>query len=49
LNLTKEEQSDIVAFMKSLKGDMSKFDTPEKLPEFENKTEWNKRKIGGVY
>ncbi|MGK0363253.1 MAG: cytochrome c peroxidase [Saprospiraceae bacterium] len=48
LNLTKEEQSDLVAFMKTLTGDMSKFTTPEKLPLFDNKTV-NNRKIGGEY
>jgi cytochrome c peroxidase len=49
LSLTQEEQADIVAFMKSLTGDMSKFDTPDKLPVFENYPTWNNRKIGGEY
>jgi cytochrome c peroxidase len=49
LKLTKAEQADLVAFMKSLTGDMRKFSAPAKLPVFENKVEWNGRKVGGVY
>ncbi|MEO1260296.1 MAG: cytochrome c peroxidase [Bacteroidota bacterium] len=49
LSLTAAEQADLVAFMKALTGDMSKFDIPEKLPAFENNPEWNDRKIGGEY
>ncbi|MEZ4958447.1 MAG: cytochrome c peroxidase [Saprospiraceae bacterium] len=49
LELTQPEQADIVAFMKSLTGDMSKFMHPERLPIFENQTNWNNRKIGGQY
>ncbi len=49
LKLTKAEQSDLVAFMKSLTGDMSKFSAPSKLPIFEKNTAWNARKIGEAY
>ncbi len=49
LKLTKAEQADLVAFMKSLTGDMSKFTVPAKLPVFEKNTDWNQRKVGGVY
>lgn len=49
LKLSKAEQADLVAFMKSLTGNMSKFTAPERLPAFEGKADWNARKIGGVY
>ncbi|MBK9018350.1 MAG: hypothetical protein IPM82_32280 [Saprospiraceae bacterium] len=49
LKLTKAEQADLVAFMKSLTGDMSKFEAPTGLPVFEGKSAWNERKIGGDY
>jgi cytochrome c peroxidase len=49
LKLTKAEQADLVAFMKALTGDMSKFAAPSKLPVFEKNTGWNARKIGEAY
>jgi cytochrome c peroxidase len=49
LKLTKAEQADLVAFMKALTGDMSKFTAPSKLPVFEKNTGWNARKIGESY
>jgi cytochrome c peroxidase len=49
LKLTKAEQNDLVAFMKSLTGDVSKFAAPQQLPVFENKPTWNERKVGGDY
>ena len=49
LNLTAAEQADIVKFMESLTGDMSKFQAPENLPKFEGNPEWNDRKLGGTY
>ncbi len=49
LKLTTAEQADLVAFMKSLTGDMSKFEAPTGLPVFEGKSAWNERKIGGEY
>ncbi len=49
LKLTKAEQADLVAFMKALTGDMSKFSAPDKLPVFEKNTVWNARKIGESY
>ena len=49
LNLSDAEQADLVAFMKSLTGDMTKFTQPDSLPIFENNAELNKRSIGGNY
>lgn len=49
LNLTKEEQADIVKFMEALTGDMSKFEVPSNLPKFDDNPEWNNRKVGGTY
>ncbi|MEM9821597.1 MAG: cytochrome c peroxidase [Bacteroidota bacterium] len=49
LDLTQQEQDDIVAFMKSLTGDLSKFDAPDFLPEFDGDEQLNARKIGGTY
>ncbi len=49
LKLTKAEQADLVAFMKSLTGDMTKYDTPTRLPSFDGQAAWNTRKIGGEY
>lgn len=45
LNLNDQEINDIIAFMKALSGDMSKFTAPDKLPTFENQPEWNQRSI----
>ncbi|MBK8566529.1 MAG: cytochrome-c peroxidase [Saprospiraceae bacterium] len=47
LKLTKAEQADLVAFMKALTGDMSKFKSPKHLPKVDNQPEWNNRKVGG--
>ncbi len=47
LKLTKAEQADLVAFMKALTGDMSKFSTPKQLPKMDAKPEWDSRKVGG--
>ncbi len=47
LKLTKAEQSDLVAFMKALTGDMTKFTMPKQLPKMDGKPEWNNRKVGG--
>jgi cytochrome c peroxidase len=49
LKLTKAEQADLVAFMKSLTGDMTKYGSPSRLPLFEGQAAWNARKIGGEY
>lgn len=49
LTLTKSEQEDIVAFMNSLTGDMSKFDRPDFLPEVDEDPILNKRSVGGSY
>lgn len=45
LQLTAQEQQDLVAFMKALSGPNDKYAAPEKLPEFETKPEWNQRQI----
>ncbi|MBI1226043.1 MAG: cytochrome-c peroxidase [Bacteroidetes bacterium] len=49
LKLTRAEQNDLVAFMKSLTGDVSKFEAPTSLPVFKNNPTWNERKVGGNY
>ncbi len=49
LNLTREEIGDVIAFMESLTDTTGMTTVPARLPEFENKPEWNDRKIGGVY
>jgi cytochrome c peroxidase len=49
LQLTKQEQKDIVAFMNALTDTSGMIGVPKKLPEFENNPTWNKRKIGGEY
>lgn len=49
LELTKQEQMDIVAFMKSLTGDMTKFTAPDSLPKYPEQPSWDKRAIGGSY
>ena len=46
LNLTAQEQADIVAFMEALNDELPKDLVPSTLPKFEGKEEWNKRKIG---
>ncbi len=49
LELSAQEQADLVAFMKALTGDMSRFTAPERLPVFDQHPAWNDRKIGGAY
>jgi cytochrome c peroxidase len=49
LDLSRDEQADLVAFMKALTGNMDKFSMPEQLPDFDQKPEWNQRKVGGAY
>lgn len=49
LNLNQQEIKDLVKFMEALTDTTGMTQRPEKLPVFENKPEWNKRKIGGVY
>ncbi len=45
LQLSTEEQQDLVAFMKALNGSTDKYTAPAQLPEFDKKPEWNQRKI----
>ena len=49
LNLTEKEQKDLIAFMKTLSDNPFSNDIPEHLPKFEDRPEWNARKIGGDY
>ncbi|MEM8525706.1 MAG: hypothetical protein AAGG68_13775 [Bacteroidota bacterium] len=49
LNLTEQEQKDLIAFMEVLNDHPGKEHYPTKLPTFEGKAEWNERKIGGAY
>ncbi|MEO1516874.1 MAG: cytochrome c peroxidase [Bacteroidota bacterium] len=49
LNLTDQDQQDIIAFMKSLTDTDYDQSRPERLPTFENHPEWNKRLVGGEY
>jgi cytochrome c peroxidase len=49
LSLNQQEIKDLVKFMEALTDTTGMTQRPEKLPVFENKPEWNKRKIGGVY
>ncbi len=49
LKLTKKEINDIVAFMKALTDTSGLTSKPSKLPFFDSKPEWNKRKVGGEY
>lgn len=43
LQLSAQEQKDLVAFMKSLNTPSDKFTAPETLPLFDGKPEWNER------
>ena len=43
LQLSAQEQKDLVAFMKSLNTPADKFTAPESLPSFDGKPEWNER------
>lgn len=49
LNLTEQEQKDLIAFMEALNDHPGKDHYPTQLPKFEENEEWNKRKIGGEY
>ncbi|MEL6863043.1 MAG: cytochrome c peroxidase [Bacteroidota bacterium] len=49
LNLTDQEQQDIIAFMKSLTDTHYDQTIPERLPTFENNPAWNERVVGGDY
>ncbi len=49
LNLTDQEQADIVAFMHALTDTSNVNQMPDKLPTFANDQDWNQRKIGGTY
>jgi cytochrome c peroxidase len=49
LSLNKQEVKDIVQFMEALTDTTGLTQRPAKLPIFETKPEWNKRKIGGDY
>lgn len=49
LSLAKQEQADLVAFMKALTDNPFVDDAPKALPTFEGNPAWNKRKIGGEY
>ena len=46
LNLTKQEQEDLVAFMEALTDKIDEEIVPKKLPSFEDEPEWNKRELG---
>lgn len=49
LNLTGQEQQDLIVFMQTLSDNPYKNAQPTVLPRFENKPEWNQRVIGGLY
>lgn len=49
LNLNNAEINDVIAFMQSLTDTINLTSLPASLPKFENKIEWNNRKIGGNY
>ncbi|MDX1939760.1 MAG: cytochrome c peroxidase [Saprospiraceae bacterium] len=49
LSLNQNEIKDLVKFMEALSDTTGLTRKPEKLPVFENKPEWNKRQIGGIY
>ncbi len=49
LNLNKQEMKDIISFMESLTDTSGLTSVPLSLPKFDNRNEWNQRKIGGVY
>ena len=49
LNLNKQEMKDIISFMESLTDTSGLTSVPMSLPTFDNRNEWNYRKIGGVY
>ncbi|MEM8969971.1 MAG: cytochrome c peroxidase, partial [Bacteroidota bacterium] len=49
LNLTDQEQADLVAFMGSLTDTAQVNQVPQKLPTFADNEDWNQRKVGGAY
>jgi cytochrome c peroxidase len=49
LNLNKQEMKDIISFMESLTDTSGLTSVPVSLPKFENRNDWNYRKIGGIY
>lgn len=49
LGLTKQEEKDIVTFMKSLTDTSNMTSIPTALPKFPEGTKWNARKVGGAY
>jgi cytochrome c peroxidase len=49
LKLSKQEQLDLIAFMKSLTDTTGIKGKPERLPAFPNHLPYNNRPIGGVY
>lgn len=49
LKLKEQEINDIVAFMETLTDVPGEDHRPKELPKFEDKMDWNERKIGGAY
>ncbi len=49
LDLTEQEQYEIIAFMKALTDTVGLTSIPKVLPKFENNTNLNSRKVGGNY
>ncbi len=49
LKLTQQEKDDLIAFMKALTDTTGITYKPQRLPEFPNNPELNKRRVGGLY
>jgi len=49
LNLTEQDQADLIAFMESLTDTSQVNQVPRKLPTFAENEDWNQRKVGGTY
>lgn len=49
LNLNEREVAALAAFMESLADTTGMTAVPQRLPAFEDKPEWNGRRVGGVY
>ncbi|MGB3585184.1 MAG: cytochrome c peroxidase [Tunicatimonas sp.] len=49
LNLSEQEQADLVAFMEALTDTSQVNQIPQKLPTFAENEDWNQRKVGGTY
>ena len=49
LNLTQQEIKDIISFMEALTDTTGMTAIPSRLPQFQARTEWNNRIIGGAY